>query len=201
MTTLLSLLRSSRENVWFYRLDIGKAVEWIDWCVSKCQTADQILHALSLRNKTCAQSARLRPRWRNNDEQQLPRTSGCSGTLAPFFLFPLIYYCKQARKLSDRRHKYLFLSSLCKICINPVFSLCIQFSKMLFKHQNIRFNQPAQQMELFIYLSVVPFKIDTILSSLLQIFNWKSLYTNILNYMPSFHTLNWELRLHKCQTK
>lgn len=90
MTTLLSWLRSSRENVWFYRLDIGKAVEWIDWCVSKCQTADQILHALSLRNKTCAQSARLRPRWRNNDEQQLPRTSGCSGTLAPFFLFPLI---------------------------------------------------------------------------------------------------------------
>lgn len=49
---------------------------------------------------------------------------------------------------------------------------------MLFKQQNIRFNQPAQQMELFIYVSVVPFKLDMILSSLLQIFNWKSLYTN-----------------------
>lgn len=49
---------------------------------------------------------------------------------------------------------------------------------MVFKHQKIRFNQPAQQIELFIYLSVVPIKIDMILGSLLQIFNWKSLYTN-----------------------
>lgn len=89
--------------------------------------------------------------WRNNDEQQLPRTSGCS----TFLFVSINYYCKQARKLSDRRHKYLFLSSLCKIRYVP-----IQFSKMLSKHQKIRFNQPAQKMELFINLPAVPFKVD-----------------------------------------